>query len=91
MYCLYLIIKFRWKLIIIIIIINITNITNINHQKEEFEKQFIINALKMFNGRINQTVAHAGIPKNTLLRKMKKYGINPKEFGATDAELVETE
>ncbi len=62
-----------------------------NHQKEEFEKQFIINALKMFNGRINQTVAHAGIPKNTLLRKMKKYGINPKEFGATDAELVETE
>ena len=58
-------------------------------QKEEFEKQFIINALRMFNGRINQTVAHAGIPKNTLLRKMRKYGINPKDYGSTDAELQE--
>jgi DNA-binding NtrC family response regulator len=61
------------------------------HQKEEFEKQFILSALKMFAGRINQTVAHAGIPKNTLLRKMRKYGINPKEFGSTDAELQEQE
>lgn len=59
------------------------------HQKEEFEKQFIISALRMFNGRINQTVAHAGIPKNTLLRKMRKYGINPKDYGSTDAELQE--
>jgi transcriptional regulator with PAS, ATPase and Fis domain len=61
-----------------------------HHQKEEFEKQFIINALRMFNGRINQTVAHAGIPKNTLLRKMRKYGINPKDYGSTDAELHES-
>jgi DNA-binding NtrC family response regulator len=60
-----------------------------SRQKEEFEKQFIINALRMFNGRINQTVAHAGIPKNTLLRKMRKYGINPKDYGSTDAELQE--
>jgi len=51
---------------------------NYQSQKEIFEKQFIINALKTFKGRINQTVEHAGIPKNTLLRKMKKYGINPK-------------
>ena len=27
-----------------------------------------------------QTVAHAGIPKNTLLRKIKKYSINVKEL-----------
>ena len=60
-----------------------------HHQKEEFEKQFILSALRMFNGRINQTVAHAGIPKNTLLRKMRKFGINPKDFGSTDAELQE--
>ena len=46
-----------------------------NVQKEDFEKQFIIQALKKFNGKINQTALHAKIPKKTLLRKMKKYGI----------------
>ncbi len=48
--------------------------------KEEMEKEFIISALKANKGRINQTVAHANIPKNTLLRKIRKYGINVKEF-----------
>ncbi|MGZ3772648.1 MAG: sigma-54-dependent transcriptional regulator [Pseudobdellovibrionaceae bacterium] len=48
--------------------------------KEEMEKEFIINALKANNGRINQTVAQANIPKNTLLRKIRKYGINVKDF-----------
>jgi two-component system, NtrC family, response regulator AtoC len=49
--------------------------------KEQFEKEFIISALRANNGRINQTVAHANIPKNTLLRKIKKYGIQPKDYG----------
>lgn len=48
--------------------------------KEQAEKDFIISALKANRGRINQTVAHANIPKNTLLRKIKKYGINVKEY-----------
>jgi two-component system, NtrC family, response regulator AtoC len=48
--------------------------------KEQAEKDFILKALKVNHGRINQTVAHANIPKNTLLRKIKKYGINVKEF-----------
>ncbi|MGE0632615.1 MAG: sigma-54-dependent transcriptional regulator [Pseudobdellovibrionaceae bacterium] len=48
--------------------------------REQSEKQFVINALKANNGRINQTVAQANIPKNTLLRKIKKYGINVKDF-----------
>lgn len=51
-----------------------------NAQKEEFEKQFIIKALKTFKGRINQTAIHANIPKKTLLRKIEKYGIVAKEF-----------
>jgi two-component system response regulator AtoC len=45
-----------------------------------------VSALTRFGGRINQTVAHAGIPKNTLLRKIKKYGINPSEYGPVDSE-----
>jgi two-component system, NtrC family, response regulator AtoC len=49
--------------------------------KEEMEKEFIVNALKANRGKINQTVAQANIPKNTLLRKIRKYGINVKELG----------
>jgi DNA-binding NtrC family response regulator len=48
--------------------------------KEEFERQFLISALKAFKGRINQTALHANIPKKTLLRKLQKYGIVAKEF-----------
>lgn len=55
-------------------------VLNFDSFKEQSEKDFIISALKANNGRINQTVAHANIPKNTLLRKIKKYGIQPKDF-----------
>lgn len=48
--------------------------------KEGSEKEFIINALKANNGKINQTVANANIPKNTLLRKIKKYNLVPKNY-----------
>lgn len=48
--------------------------------KEKVEKDFIVSALKANKGKINQTVAQANIPKNTLLRKIRKYGINVKEF-----------
>ncbi|MGE0631207.1 MAG: sigma-54-dependent transcriptional regulator [Pseudobdellovibrionaceae bacterium] len=51
-----------------------------NAQKEAFEKEFIVKALKTFKGRINQTALHANIPKKTLLRKIEKYGINAKDF-----------
>ncbi len=51
-----------------------------NAQKESFEKEFIIKALKTFKGRINQTALHANIPKKTLLRKIEKYGIVAKDF-----------
>lgn len=48
--------------------------------KEQSEKEFIISALKANKGRINQTVALANIPKNTLLRKIKKYEIHVDDF-----------
>lgn len=53
---------------------------NFNAQKEAFEKEFILKALKTFKGRINQTALHANIPKKTLLRKIEKYGIIAKDF-----------
>jgi len=48
--------------------------------KEEFEKQFLISALRAFKGKINQTALHANIPKKTLLRKLEKYGIAAKDY-----------
>jgi two-component system, NtrC family, response regulator AtoC len=53
-------------------------------QKEQFERDFIVHALKRFKGRINQTATHAGIPKNTLLRKIRKYSIDPGDYGPVD-------
>ncbi len=48
--------------------------------KEQFEKEFLKRALKAFNGRINQTAEQTQMTKVTLLRKLEKYNINPKEF-----------
>ncbi len=48
--------------------------------KSQTEKEFIVQALKANRGRINKTVATANIPKNTLLRKIRKYAINVKEL-----------
>jgi two-component system response regulator AtoC len=53
-------------------------------QKDRFEKEFILQALRRNAGRINQTVANAGIPKNTLLRKMRKYGISAADLDAEE-------
>lgn len=48
--------------------------------KDQFEKSFIVQALKYNKGKINQTALKANIPKKTLLRKIEKYEINPKEY-----------
>lgn len=48
--------------------------------KDMFEKEFIIQALKLNTGKINQTALNANIPKKTLLRKIEKYELNPKDY-----------
>jgi two-component system response regulator HydG len=48
--------------------------------KDRFEHEFIIQALKLHKGKINQTALNANIPKKTLLRKIEKYEINPKDY-----------
>jgi len=55
-----------------------------SRHKEAFEREFIVKALKMFKGRINQTALHANIPKKTLLRKIEKYGLNAKDYASAD-------
>lgn len=63
-------------------------VANLDYEtfKESSEKEFVISALKANHGRINQTVARANIPKNTLLRKIKKYGINVKRISGADVD-----
>ena len=48
--------------------------------KDKFEQEFIEQALKLNKGKINQTALNANIPKKTLLRKIEKYEINPKDY-----------
>jgi len=55
--------------------------------KESFEREFILQALRKNSGKINLTAELANIPKNTLLRKIKKYNINPREYGGWEGNL----
>lgn len=48
--------------------------------KEKFEREFLVKALQAFGGRINQTAVHTKMTKVTLLRKLEKYGINPRHY-----------
>jgi two-component system response regulator HydG len=48
--------------------------------KERFEREFILKALKQYRGKINQTAEATQMTKVTLLRKLEKFGIDPKEF-----------
>jgi len=58
------------------------NIGELNYPqlKERFEREFLIRALKAFDGRVNQTAEHTKMTKVTLLRKLDKYGIDPKQY-----------
>ncbi len=61
---------------------NQTNETELDFEKFkiESEKSFIEKALAANDGKINRTVANANIPKNTLLRKIKKFNIDLKSL-----------
>ncbi|MCT4642362.1 MAG: sigma-54 dependent transcriptional regulator [Bacteriovoracaceae bacterium] len=48
--------------------------------KDMFEAEFIRQALMLHKGKINQTALNANIPKKTLLRKIEKYELNPKDY-----------
>lgn len=51
-----------------------------NYNKAEFEKNFLIKALKINTGKINQTSDFIGLNKVTLISKLKKYGIDKNDY-----------
>lgn len=48
--------------------------------KEQFERDFLLKALKAYDGRVNKTAEYTKMTKVTLLRKLEKYHIDPKDF-----------
>ncbi len=64
----------------------LSHVADLNYPmlKERFEKEFLMRALKAFDGRINQTAEHTQMTKVTLLRKLEKYGIDPRTYRSND-------
>lgn len=53
---------------------------NFKKAKEQFEMEFLCRALYLHKGMINQTAIRSGIPKKTLLRKLKKYNLKAEQY-----------
>lgn len=47
---------------------------------EHFEREFFQSAMERFNGQINKTALEVGLSKVTLISKLKKYGINRRDY-----------
>lgn len=43
--------------------------------KEQFEKEFLSRALKMFVGRTKAAALHCNIPYRTFVNKMERFGL----------------
>jgi transcriptional regulator with PAS, ATPase and Fis domain len=48
---------------------------------ESFEKRFFSYQLDKFKGKVNQTALETKVSKVTLIKKMKKYGLNRLDYG----------
>jgi two-component system nitrogen regulation response regulator NtrX len=53
-----------------------SEISSYKKAKEEFEREFIINALKRNGKNVSQTAQEMGIERTNLYRKIKQYNIN---------------
>ena len=47
--------------------------------KEQFEKDYLLEALEQCGGNMTSTAQATGIPRQNLYLKLKKHGINPEE------------
>lgn len=61
-------------------ILNSTTSLDYQTAKNQFERNYLIQALKVYKGRINMTARSTGISKVTLIEKIKKYQINVEEI-----------
>ena len=47
---------------------------------KKIEKDLIIKAMTLHQGHQNKVAKELGLPPSTLSERIKKYGINPKEY-----------
>ena len=52
----------------------------LKEQIEALEKDYLILALEEYRGRLKKVVEHSGLNPRTLYRKMKRYGLDKKNF-----------
>ena len=68
-----------------------TPIMPVNKQTEAFEdlkmpvikkieKDLILKAIALYQGHQKKVAEHLGLPQSTLSERIKKYGINPREY-----------
>lgn len=61
---------------------------NIDPVVEHMERQYLAACLRANRGRVSQTAEQAGVHRRTLLRKMKQYELDKKDFKIRgDAEI----
>lgn len=53
---------------------------NLGPLVEDFERRYLVEALKAKSGRVGETASLAGISPRTLLRKMKNYGLKKSDY-----------
>ncbi|SPY32610.1 phosphoglycerate transport system transcriptional regulatory protein PgtA [Pasteurella canis] len=56
------------------------NIKPLDEQINEYEKQIIEEALIFYQGRINEVANYLDIPRKKLYLRMRKYGIDKKNY-----------
>jgi len=53
----------------------------LDQARREFEKQFIISALKSNSGNVSRSASAIGVHRNTLRNKAGSLGIQPNQYG----------
>lgn len=51
-----------------------------NEAQQEFEKLFLIRALRQNHGNLSRAAETMGVHRNTLTKKAREYGLDKKSF-----------
>jgi len=57
---------------------------------QQFERQYLLESLRRFDGNITRAAGHAGLPRQNFHRKMKQLGISALRPRKPEAKVLET-
>ena len=61
-------------------VFNDAQMNSLDEKLNQYEKQLIEDALVFYQGKINDVVKHLNIPRKKLYLRMKKYGLDKKNY-----------